>query len=311
MATESLKLVVLLKQISYSGGNIGNDLAFGFDVNGVYVFLNQKIDAGKTKTVDKILWNSSAKEGDKVSFSISGVVTEEDLIWSDVGQGNTSFTFEVAQAGMMSHSFQVDVKEGKKIATFSFKIEAAIKDFDYSRFDQTLTYMHQELITNAKSKDVQSIQNALSKGDTLLARTLWFSLVRSGAKWDHKPILETKLKLKTPPDYYFPIRDDVEHEWYYDIWSNIHYGFVGRAAGFSAQTLQDYAASGLPGAGKNDEGDVLSVQIGIDLWGEYQLALTQEQLHEAIISHIQDYLNIQQNNSDVNIVIDWVDGNLR
>jgi len=190
-------------------------------------------------------------------------------------------------------------------------IEAAIKDFDYSRFDQALLYMYKELTVNAQSKDVQSIKDALSTGDTLLARTLWFSLVRSGAKWDHKPKLEKKLGLKNPPDYYFPIRDDAEHEWYYDIWSNIHYGFVGRAAGFTSQTLQDYAASGLPGAGKNDAGDVLSVQIGIDLWDEYQLTLTQDQLHEAIVSHLQDYLDIQEANPNIAVIIDWVDGNLR
>lgn len=309
--TTQLKLVVSVKQISYSGGNIGNDLTFGFDVDGKYIFLNQPINAGKTQVVDKILWKSPAKEGDKVTLPISVVVTEQDLIWSDTGQGQTTFSFEVTQSGTKSHSFQVDVKEGKKTATFSFLIEAAIKDFDYSRFDQALPYMYKELTVNAQSKDVQSIKDALSKGDTLLARTLWFSLVRSGAKWDHKPKLEKKLGLKTPPDYYFPIRDDTEHEWYYDIWSNIHYGFVGRAAGFTGQTLQDYAASGLPGAGKNDDGDVLSVQIGIDLWDEYQLAITQEQLHEAIISHLQDYLDIQQTNPDIAVIIDWIDGNLR
>lgn len=309
--TTQLKLVVSVKQIGYSGGNIGNDLTFGFDVDGKYIFLDQPINAGKTQVVNKILWKSPAKEGDKVTLPISVVVTEQDLIWSDTGQGQTIFSFEVTQSGTKTHSFQVDVKEGKKTATFSFLIEAANKDFDYSRFDQALPYMYQEMTVNAQSKDVQSIKDALSKGNTLLARTLWFSLVRSGAKWDHKPKLEEKLGLKTPPDYYFPIRDDTEHEWYYDIWSNIHYGFVGRAAGFTGQTLQDYAASGLPGAGKNDDGDVLSVQIGIDLWDEYQLALIQEQLHEAIVSHLQDYLDIQQTNPDIAVIIDWIDGNLR
>jgi hypothetical protein len=309
--TTQLKLVVSVKQISYSGGNIGNDLTFGFDVDGKYIFLDQPIDTGKTQVVNKILWKSPAKEGDNITLPISVVVTEEDLAWSDTGQGQTTFSFEVKKSGMKTHSFQVDVKENKKTAFFSFLIEAAIKDFDYSRFDQALLYMYKELTVNAQSKDVQSIKDALSTGDTLLARTLWFSLVRSGAKWDHKPKLEKKLGLKNPPDYYFPIRDDAEHEWYYDIWSNIHYGFVGRAAGFTSQTLQDYAASGLPGAGKNDAGDVLSVQIGIDLWDEYQLTLTQDQLHEAIVSHLQDYLDIQEANPNIAVIIDWVDGNLR
>lgn len=309
--TTQLKLVVSVKQISYSGGNIGNDLTFGFDVDGKYVFLDQPINAGKTQVVNKILWKSPAKEGDKFTLPISVVVTEQDLIWSDTGQGQTTFSFEVTQSGVKNHSFQVDVKEGNRIATFPFLIEGGVKDFDYSRFDQALAYMYQELTTNAQSKDAQAIKDALNNRNQLLARTLWFNLVAKDHKWDHKPILAKKLGLIKPPDYWFPIRGDSEHEWYYDIWSNIHYGYVGRAAGFDAQTLQDYAASGAPGTGTNDEGDVLSVQIGIDLWDEYQLTLTQEQLHQAIISHLQDYLNIQKENPDVSVIIDWVDGNLR
>ncbi len=309
--TTQLKLVVSVKQISYSGGNIGNDLTFGFDVDGKYVFLDQPINAGKTQVVNKILWKSPAKEGDKFTLPISVVVTEQDLIWSDTGQRQTTFSFEVTQSGVKNHSFQVDAKEGNRIATFPFLIEGGVKDFDYSRFDQALAYMYQELTTNAQSKDAQAIKDALNNRNQLLARTLWFNPVAKDHKWDHKPILAKKLGLIKPPDYWFPIRGDSEHEWYYDIWSNIHYGYVGRAAGFDAQTLQDYAASGAPGTGTNDEGDVLSVQIGIDLWDEYQLTLTQEQLHQAIISHLQDYLNIQKENPDVSVIIDWVDGNLR
>jgi len=89
---------------------------------------------------------------------------------------------------------------------------------------------------NAQSKD------ALNKGNDSLARTLWFNLVSKDHKWDHKPILAKKLGLENPPDYWFPVRGDSEHEW---------------------------------------------------------------------LSHLQDYLNIQQANSDVSVIIEWVDGNLR
>jgi|DewCreStandDraft_4_1066084.scaffolds.fasta_scaffold22540_1 hypothetical protein len=311
MTTKPLKLVVKLKKIDYTGDNIGNDLTFGIEVNKEFTFLEQKIRAGKSQPIDRILYRLPVAEGEKIDFVASVVVTEQDLIFDDIGQGNTTFAFDVTPSGTKNHEFQVEVREGKKKATFSFQVEVAIKDFDYSRFDQALTYMYQELTVNAQSKDVQKIKDALNKGNDTLARTLWFNLVAKDHKWDHKPILAKKLGLENPPDYWFPIRGDSEHEWYYDIWSNIHYGFVGRAAGFAAQTLQDYAASGLPGAGKNDDGDVLSVQIGIDLWDEHQIALTQEQLHQAILSHLQDYLDIQQANPDVSVIIDWVDGNLR
>lgn len=311
MTAKPLKLVAALKKIDYSGGNIGNDLTFGFEINGDFTFLEQKIKAGKSQTLDSILYRLPVTEGEKVDFAVGVIVTEQDLVFNDIGQGNTGFTFNVAQSGVKKHEFQVEVKEGKRIAVFTFQIETAIKDLDYSRSDQALAYMYQELTINAQSKDVQSIKDALGNGNNLLARALWFNLVADNHNWDHKPLLEKKLGLKTPSDYWFPIRGDNEHEWFYDIWSNIHYGFVGRSAGFDEQTLQDYAASGLPWAGKNDEGDVLSVQIGIDLWGKYQLALTKEQLHEAIVSRLQDYLNNQQEHPKVRVIIDWMDGNLR
>lgn len=55
--------------------------------------------------------------------------------------------------------------------------------------------------------------------------------------------------------------------------------------------------------GVNDGGDVLSTQIGIDLWNEYGLDLTKEQLHQAILDNTDNYLNIQQQEPQVNIVI--------
>ncbi|MFP4410544.1 polymorphic toxin type 44 domain-containing protein [Coleofasciculus sp.] len=135
------------------------------------------------------------------------------------------------------------------------------------------------------------------------AALIWASKVHKGADWDHKPKLEEELGLANPEDYWFPIRGDDQHEYYYDIWSNIHYGYVGSAAGFSADTLQEGADLGDAFTGVNDGGDVLITQIGIDLWNEYGLDLTKEQLHQAILDNTDNYLNIQQQEPQVNIVI--------
>jgi uncharacterized Zn-binding protein involved in type VI secretion len=189
---------------------------------------------------------------------------------------------------------------------------------DFSRFDETLDYMYDEMITNAQSDDVKQIQDLLNYepsmwdliSDTydplalnLAALSIWADKVHSGADWDHKPKLEEKLGLANPPDYWFPIRGDDQHEYFYDIWSNIHYGYVGSAAGFSSDTLQEGADLGDAFTGVNDGGDVLSTQIGIDLWNEYGLDLTKEQLHQAILDNTDNYLNIQQQEPQVNIVI--------
>jgi hypothetical protein len=127
--------------------------------------------------------------------------------------------------------------------------------------------------------------------DTYRAATLWRDLVRTNARWDHKPVLRRMLTLG--PDFHFPIEGDADHEYYYDIWSNIHYGYVGAAAGFTDWMLQWGAARG-GAAGTNDPVDVETIQIGIDLWNRYELNLTQQQLREEVLSRRQRILALQQ-----------------
>ena len=95
------------------------------------------------------------------------------------------------------------------------------------------------------------------------------------------------LRLKADNDYYFPIRGDSQHEYYYDIWSNIHYGYVGTAVGFDRNTLQAGSFGNDLLKGLNPFGlssDEVSIDIGIDLWEEYKFDLTAEQLRDEIVS---------------------------
>jgi len=120
----------------------------------------------------------------------------------------------------------------------------------------------------------------------------WFSMVRENEPWDHKSKLRKSLKLTRPwieqwlaEDIWFPIRGDCEYEYNYDIWSNIHYGYVGRAVGFGGGILKFAHQLNIPGiTGGTDKSDVSSVNIGIKLWDDYGDKLTQEQLHIAILT---------------------------
>lgn len=208
-------------------------------------------------------------------------------------------------------------------------------DPNYDRFDTALEYMYDEMIKNAQSDEVDRIRYHLdvafnprkywylALGDPsytsthlMLALETWALQVHGNAPimgsgpWDHKPILDDMLGLAGDPnnpkddDYYFPIRGDSEHEYYYDIWSNIHYGYVGTAAGFDAETLQSGAALGDSFTGTNDAADELSVQIGIELWEKYGTDLTPEQLHQAILDHTDDYLELQEQDENISVVIE-------
>ena len=156
------------------------------------------------------------------------------------------------------------------------------------RYNTTINYMHGEMVQNAQSTTVGYIQSV----DGVTKNAVWGAMVAPNSVWDHKPKLRDMLGLyQEQQDFYFPIEGDTEYEYFYDIWSNIHYGYVGMAAGFEAETLQ--AGAAVAGwAGRNDEYDVLSIQIGIDLWEEYGLALTSEQVRDAILANRDEYRRI-------------------
>lgn len=177
---------------------------------------------------------------------------------------------------------------------------------NYWRSRIVIPYMFREMYNNARSSEVGAIR-ALNQAALLIlipgsgtiaggaakaaALLQWKNLVQTGARWDHKPILQRMLRL-TQNDRHFPIQGDPDHEYFYDIWSNIHYGYVGRAAGFTATELQLGHQMG-GSAGHTDPMDIETVQLGIDLWNQHGLNLTQTQFHQAILNRRARMLQIQ------------------
>ncbi|MEV6235014.1 polymorphic toxin type 44 domain-containing protein [Saccharopolyspora shandongensis] len=114
----------------------------------------------------------------------------------------------------------------------------------------------------------------------------WFELVKPGGEWDHKSwILDMTVEDNTET----PI-PGTSGEIRYDMWSNIHYGYVGREAGFSADDLHtgaDVADYGTQG--HTDPADQAAVQFGMDLHEKYGPdALTPEIVQQEIIANYDD-----------------------
>lgn len=68
----------------------------------------------------------------------------------------------------------------------------------------------------------------------------WGLNVRQNGIWDHKPLIAARFHPRNPggPQHWHQYNTTL---YYYDVWSNIHYGFVGKAAGFSDAVLLDGA----------------------------------------------------------------------
>lgn len=128
---------------------------------------------------------------------------------------------------------------------------------------------------------------AIGAANVAAAMALWTERVGQGRKWDHKVALAE-------------IYDGVvyhkqgDYDYFYDIWSNIHYGYVGRAGGLSESALADGAgleqiaseaarkvfnwkkrqwpdaAEGVDGLrAYDDDQDRISIGIGIQLFAEH------------------------------------------
>jgi len=125
---------------------------------------------------------------------------------------------------------------------------------------------------------------------------MWAVKVCQGCEWDHKKRIRDEWH-----DWQFVY--DIEY--YFDIWSNIHYGYVGAAAGFSQDTLLDGAgaaqwlsetykkfrgegpgsqeAPGIAGLRRfDDPSDQSAIKGGIRLWETYDLALTPAKIVHAL-----------------------------
>ncbi|MDH5606783.1 MAG: polymorphic toxin type 44 domain-containing protein, partial [Anaerolineae bacterium] len=123
------------------------------------------------------------------------------------------------------------------------------------------SWLYREMYANANSAEARSIRetidlsqkiNDLSKGKGIgiwaggialsklvwsIAATDWISLVKDGARWDFKDQIYDKMK-KT-----IMLCHQVECEWFeYSVPGNIHYGYVGRASGFSSGILHGGAS---------------------------------------------------------------------
>lgn len=121
------------------------------------------------------------------------------------------------------------------------------------------------------------------------AYEMWAERVAPNRPWDHKPII--RHKLQGTGNFNHGWQKYGQDDYFYDIWSNIHYGYVGIAIGFSASeliggaglaqafsdgagdlshlrwpTMQNHPQNGSWPSSADDVPDHISIQLGIDLY---------------------------------------------
>jgi len=114
------------------------------------------------------------------------------------------------------------------------------------------------------------------------ALMMWTRNVMQNGNWDHKPFIRSHFHSASTHSGIWHRYDKTDY--FYDIWSNIHYGYVGSAAGFDESTLLDGAGleqigtdvlrgrmpRSTPGVdglrGFDDSSDRTSISMGIEFY---------------------------------------------
>ena len=131
----------------------------------------------------------------------------------------------------------------------------------------------------------------LERNYKFTAYSIWAERVGPDKEWDHKWKIAREKKFATNGETRRYHHKYQSYEYYYDIWSNIHYGYVGAFCKFSDSELLDGAglaqfiddlrpfddkkvknSKSINGAGwrkYDDITDSLSVRIGISLFRKY------------------------------------------
>ena len=169
---------------------------------------------------------------------------------------------------------------------------------------KALTYIANEINVNSGSPEVEAIAKYMGQGCSLLdtmfgvcsgqdriqnGLLMWFVLVCPGCRWDHKPMIVNMWNGQ--PSAVDPITGSII---FHDIFSNIHYGYVGIQAAIDGPTLQmvnTKTAGDMKVFGQYEASDTISTQIGIDLAATHLPGqVTTQVLYEAIMARAAEYV---------------------
>ena len=170
-------------------------------------------------------------------------------------------------------------------------------------------YIVDEIKTNIKSKETSEIYDYLDykiyiekyynkntlapPPDPIVIKEIgvakWIAMVDTGKPWDHKPKIYDRFKHCAVKERPFKRKGETYgvtssqyhkyqyHDYFLDVWSNIHYGFVGRYCGFSEdflnfgsdaqQFLSNLKRFDFSG---DDPADKITIQLGMDLYTKYK-----------------------------------------
>ncbi|GAB3998753.1 hypothetical protein GCM10029992_25450 [Glycomyces albus] len=178
---------------------------------------------------------------------------------------------------------------------------------DYT-WDNVIDYMYSEVTTNPDTWQASFMRMnnangcAVSNYDEMcygtghrVALAVWGLMVAPGGSWDHKPKLRAMFGIGSddPADAAYVDVPGTDYRVRLDMWSNIHYGYVGADVGFTEETLIMGANAG-PIAGANEPADDAATIVGYELRGGVDPEnLSREEFEEAVFAGLEGIIEAQ------------------
>lgn len=175
-------------------------------------------------------------------------------------------------------------------------------------FPETSNELYSKVVDEVLAFVNNPIQQAAEKIKFTDAMVLWAERVNTRQPWDHKPIIREKFRADAVHRLSFEDNhsESYDHkykgyDYFLDIWSNIHYGYVGLSVGFTKKVLlggsdiqQKFMSiftrfsrrEGLTEGGDSID-DIMSIKLGFRLYeefGEYAEDLTASYLLDILAS---------------------------
>ncbi|MBS9535112.1 hypothetical protein KIH27_16105 [Mycobacterium sp. M1] len=165
-------------------------------------------------------------------------------------------------------------------------------------FTEAENFIYNEMMKNQNSPWFTAIKEAMNNGplhplDKVDALHAFFNLTRSNGPWDHKPQIQNLVGIHGGDGLFFQ-QPGSDRQVFYDMYSNIHYGFIGRAAGIPPSLLETAPNIQTPFTGVNDAADDIYVKAGISMFDRYGPNMTAAQFHTGLVDVINQLDVAQQ-----------------
>lgn len=165
----------------------------------------------------------------------SAASLKEDVVCAHHDQA-----IDVAQYILQEIRTNSDSVSARQIIALHQKIADIEADIDYmqQRAHNEANSIKKAIYLSQASEYFSSQMNVIA-GHKARAMVIWAKEVMQGGLWDHKPLIAHLFPTQgNSTQFYHKYK---KYEYYYDIWSNIHYGYLGMYCGFSESELLDGA----------------------------------------------------------------------